>query len=325
MISGCSLAICNRLCPCCRVLRCHATPGEVLGGAQGGEERAVLPWHRAWRYRDWEDYVYPWIWLFHGVDLSGKWCHTGNCRFGDHCKIQLWSILQFWHLFVASCISLWSGMCKGETALGWWAVSDFVGSLWCCVQPMNTSCRDPHYWVEKLIICGCMNFCLNNFIKLKIIFFFCSILGRKKTPSLWFHLWHSCSVLLQALCPVRDVPPQSNHGDPLSYYQTGDLIRGEELQKLSGIGLSRVWAISVVLSFPVLFLQLPSRTLIVTTRSWQCLSTAQLFHPTFPAQNWAWSPLMTSHCIISKEVQFGCTCWLLSGGLKSISGRLAVP
>ncbi|XP_014109742.1 PREDICTED: tetratricopeptide repeat protein 14 [Pseudopodoces humilis] len=30
---------------------------------------------------------------------------------------------------------------------------------------------------------------------------------------------------ITALCPVRDVPPQSNHGDPLSYYQTGDLIR----------------------------------------------------------------------------------------------------
>ncbi|XP_061861731.1 tetratricopeptide repeat protein 14 isoform X1 [Colius striatus] len=30
---------------------------------------------------------------------------------------------------------------------------------------------------------------------------------------------------LTALCPLRDVPPQSNHGDPLSYYQTGDLIR----------------------------------------------------------------------------------------------------
>ncbi|NXE86434.1 TTC14 protein, partial [Menura novaehollandiae] len=30
---------------------------------------------------------------------------------------------------------------------------------------------------------------------------------------------------ITALCPVRDVPSQSNHGDPLSYYQTGDLIR----------------------------------------------------------------------------------------------------
>ncbi|KAM9279338.1 tetratricopeptide repeat protein 14 [Morus bassanus] len=30
---------------------------------------------------------------------------------------------------------------------------------------------------------------------------------------------------ITALCPLRDVPPQSNHGDPLSYYQTGDLIR----------------------------------------------------------------------------------------------------
>ncbi|XP_068548523.1 tetratricopeptide repeat protein 14 [Anas acuta] len=30
---------------------------------------------------------------------------------------------------------------------------------------------------------------------------------------------------ITALCPLRDVPPQSNHGDPLSYYQAGDLIR----------------------------------------------------------------------------------------------------
>ncbi|NXF42681.1 TTC14 protein, partial [Oceanites oceanicus] len=32
---------------------------------------------------------------------------------------------------------------------------------------------------------------------------------------------------ITALCPLRDVPSQSNHGDPLSYYQTGDLIRGK--------------------------------------------------------------------------------------------------
>uniref|UniRef100_A0A8C6RM70 Tetratricopeptide repeat domain 14 n=1 Tax=Nannospalax galili TaxID=1026970 RepID=A0A8C6RM70_NANGA len=30
---------------------------------------------------------------------------------------------------------------------------------------------------------------------------------------------------ITALCPLRDVPPHSNHGDPLSYYQTGDIIR----------------------------------------------------------------------------------------------------
>ncbi|KAG9351165.1 hypothetical protein JZ751_025055 [Albula glossodonta] len=30
---------------------------------------------------------------------------------------------------------------------------------------------------------------------------------------------------LMALCPVRDVPSNGNHDDPLSYYQTGDLIR----------------------------------------------------------------------------------------------------
>ncbi|XP_069831230.1 tetratricopeptide repeat protein 14 isoform X2 [Dendropsophus ebraccatus] len=30
---------------------------------------------------------------------------------------------------------------------------------------------------------------------------------------------------ISALCPVRDVPSQSNHGDPLSYYQIGDLIQ----------------------------------------------------------------------------------------------------
>uniref|UniRef100_A0A8B9D5D5 Tetratricopeptide repeat domain 14 n=1 Tax=Anser cygnoides TaxID=8845 RepID=A0A8B9D5D5_ANSCY len=30
---------------------------------------------------------------------------------------------------------------------------------------------------------------------------------------------------ITALCPLRDVPPQSNHGDPLSYYQAGDIIR----------------------------------------------------------------------------------------------------
>ncbi|XP_042314480.1 tetratricopeptide repeat protein 14 [Sceloporus undulatus] len=30
---------------------------------------------------------------------------------------------------------------------------------------------------------------------------------------------------ITALCPLRDVPSQSSHGDPLSYYQTGDLIQ----------------------------------------------------------------------------------------------------
>ncbi|XP_025143667.1 tetratricopeptide repeat protein 14 isoform X3 [Bubalus kerabau] len=30
---------------------------------------------------------------------------------------------------------------------------------------------------------------------------------------------------ITALCPLRDVPSMSNHGDPLSYYQTGDIIR----------------------------------------------------------------------------------------------------
>ncbi|ETE64748.1 Tetratricopeptide repeat protein 14, partial [Ophiophagus hannah] len=30
-----------------------------------------------------------------------------------------------------------------------------------------------------------------------------------------------------ALCPLRDVPSQSSHGDPLSYYQNGDLIQGK--------------------------------------------------------------------------------------------------
>ncbi|KAJ1081773.1 hypothetical protein NDU88_001948 [Pleurodeles waltl] len=30
---------------------------------------------------------------------------------------------------------------------------------------------------------------------------------------------------ISALCPLRDVPSHSSHGDPLSYYQTGDLIQ----------------------------------------------------------------------------------------------------
>ncbi|XP_004477683.1 tetratricopeptide repeat protein 14 [Dasypus novemcinctus] len=30
---------------------------------------------------------------------------------------------------------------------------------------------------------------------------------------------------ITALCPLRDVPSHSNHGDPLSYYQIGDIIR----------------------------------------------------------------------------------------------------
>nr|XP_005286028.2 tetratricopeptide repeat protein 14 [Chrysemys picta bellii] len=30
---------------------------------------------------------------------------------------------------------------------------------------------------------------------------------------------------ITALCPLRDVPSHSNHGDPLSYYQTGDIIQ----------------------------------------------------------------------------------------------------
>ncbi|XP_067594240.1 tetratricopeptide repeat protein 14 isoform X2 [Pseudorca crassidens] len=30
---------------------------------------------------------------------------------------------------------------------------------------------------------------------------------------------------ITALCPLRDVPSLSNHGDPLSYYQTGDIVR----------------------------------------------------------------------------------------------------
>lgn len=33
---------------------------------------------------------------------------------------------------------------------------------------------------------------------------------------------------ITALCPLRDVPSHSNHGDPLSYYQTGDIIRGDQ-------------------------------------------------------------------------------------------------
>ncbi|KAM9378333.1 tetratricopeptide repeat protein 14 [Phaethornis superciliosus] len=36
---------------------------------------------------------------------------------------------------------------------------------------------------------------------------------------------HISDLDISALCPLRDVPPQSNHGDPLSYYQNGDLIR----------------------------------------------------------------------------------------------------
>ncbi|XP_068402389.1 tetratricopeptide repeat protein 14 isoform X2 [Eschrichtius robustus] len=35
----------------------------------------------------------------------------------------------------------------------------------------------------------------------------------------------SLDKVLQALCPLRDVPSLSNHGDPLSYYQIGDIIR----------------------------------------------------------------------------------------------------
>lgn len=38
---------------------------------------------------------------------------------------------------------------------------------------------------------------------------------------------------LQALCPLRDVPSMSNHGDPLSYYQTGDIIRGDQFPHIS--------------------------------------------------------------------------------------------
>ncbi|KAG8445144.1 hypothetical protein GDO86_010063 [Hymenochirus boettgeri] len=34
------------------------------------------------------------------------------------------------------------------------------------------------------------------------------------------------SLEINALCPLRDVPSQSSHGDPLSYYQIGDLIQG---------------------------------------------------------------------------------------------------
>lgn len=38
---------------------------------------------------------------------------------------------------------------------------------------------------------------------------------------------------LQALCPLRDVPSHSNHGDPLSYYQTGDIIRGDQFHHIN--------------------------------------------------------------------------------------------
>lgn len=38
---------------------------------------------------------------------------------------------------------------------------------------------------------------------------------------------------LQALCPLRDVPSHSNHGDPLSYYQTGDIIRGDHFHHIN--------------------------------------------------------------------------------------------
>lgn len=46
-------------------------------------------------------------------------------------------------------------------------------------------------------------------------------------PAACFSSHDPSLALLQALCPLRDVPPQSNHGDPLSYYQAGDLIRGK--------------------------------------------------------------------------------------------------
>ncbi|KAM9224521.1 tetratricopeptide repeat protein 14 isoform 3-T3 [Dugong dugon] len=36
---------------------------------------------------------------------------------------------------------------------------------------------------------------------------------------------HISHLEITALCPLRDVPSHSNHGDPLSYYQTGDVIR----------------------------------------------------------------------------------------------------
>lgn len=58
-------------------------------------------------------------------------------------------------------------------------------------------------------------------IKIKLIF--CLNLGEGNT----FGFVSDTPILLQALCPLRDVPSQSNHGDPLSYYQTGDLIRGK--------------------------------------------------------------------------------------------------
>nr|KAF6384041.1 tetratricopeptide repeat domain 14 [Pipistrellus kuhlii] len=37
---------------------------------------------------------------------------------------------------------------------------------------------------------------------------------------------------ITALCPLRDVPSHSNHGDPLSYYQTGDIIRGNQFHHI---------------------------------------------------------------------------------------------
>ncbi|KAM6442325.1 tetratricopeptide repeat protein 14-like [Liasis olivaceus] len=49
---------------------------------------------------------------------------------------------------------------------------------------------------------------------------------------------------ITALCPLRDVPSQSSHGDPLSYYQNGDLIQGKYISRLDlslHIYIEHIW------------------------------------------------------------------------------------
>lgn len=43
-------------------------------------------------------------------------------------------------------------------------------------------------------------------------------------PCIHSHLYFSFSH--QALCHIREIPSTGSHDDPLSYYQTGDIIRG---------------------------------------------------------------------------------------------------
>lgn len=93
---------------------------------------------------------------------------------------------------------------------------------------------------------------------------------------------------LQALCPLRDVPSLSNHGDPLSYYQTGDLVRGNQfhhINKKVTVVIFMLVCIALLINSIFLFFKLESRILTDIMKSLLYLYIAHLFHHTYLVLN----------------------------------------